>query len=151
MQIDALVLTKRSLSPKITTIFLLILLLLTPNLYAADLTSINDVDVLSVSARKTNNSTLYVSFFYKNSRTDKLVFWRGMTSQMSCDAYELIGNIHEKRKGKYLGSLKNHPVSSFSQGVYIEIVTSKEKWGLVDCAWTYGGKYYYGEDTFIQY
>ena len=44
--------------------------------YCADnrLTSVNDVDSFDVIAYKKTNTTLYVSFLYKNHKTDQLVF-----------------------------------------------------------------------------
>ena len=119
--------------------------------YCADnrLTSVNDVDSFDVIAYKKTNTTLYVSFLYKNHKTDQLVFWQNTSCDINCDVYELLGNRGNKQKGRNIGSYKNS-LNSFSQGIYIDVVTTNEEWGLVDCGWTYGGKKYYGETTFLQ-
>lgn len=116
-----------------------------------ELTSVNDVDSIDVSAYKKNTSTLYVSFLYKNHKTDQLVFWRGYRTQASCDVYELIGNVFDKQKGRFIGEIKNHDLNDFNQGLYIEVATTGEKWGIVECGWTFGGIKFYGERTFLQH
>ena len=115
-----------------------------------DLTSVNDVDSISLIAYKKNNSTLYVSFLYKNHRTDQLVFWKGVSSDVSCDVYELKGKGSNKERGTRLGSINQHSLNNFNQGVYIEVVTTNEEWGLVECGWTFGGIKFYGEQDFLQ-
>ena len=119
--------------------------------YCADnrLTSVNDVDSFDVIAYKKNNTTLYVSFLYKNHRTDQLVFWQNTSCDINCDVYELIGDGHNKQKGRNLGSYKGS-LNSYSQGIYIDVVETNEPWGLADCGWTYGGKKYYSERKFKQ-
>ena len=118
---------------------------------SSKLTSVNDIDMVDVSAYMKNDSTLYVKFFFKNFKHDQLVFWRGDRTQASCNVYELIGKSSDKRKGRLMGSIKNHDLNEFSQGIYIDVTTTKEKWGLVECSWTFGGRYFNGQDDFQQH
>lgn len=115
------------------------------------LTSVNDVGSIGVSAYKKNPSTLYVTFFYKSHKTDRLVFWQGVSSEVSCDVYELVGNRFDNKQGHHLGEIKQHRLSSYNQGVYIEVNTTGEKWGLVECGWTFGGIKFYGKKEFLQH
>lgn len=140
--------SKTNLSGLFVVFFLIILL---PSVSVAEeLRSVNDVDMINVIAYKKSQTTLYVSFLYKNYRNDKLVFWRDTSSEASCNVYELVGNERDKQKGSYIGSIKNHRLNDFSQGLYIDIVTTKEESGLVDCSWTFGGRHYNGNTTFSQ-
>jgi hypothetical protein len=117
-----------------------------------NLTSVNDVDALRLVAYKQNNSTLYVSFLYKNYRTDQLVFWRGTSlAEVSCNVYELTVDGFKKQKGSGIGAIKNHGLRDFNQGVYIDVVNTQATWGLVECSWTFGGRSIDGQTEFLQH
>jgi len=118
-----------------------------------DLTSLNDVNSIDIVAYKKNNTTLYVSFIYRHHRTDQLVYWKGSSSRVSCNVYELVDENKQKDRdiGRSIGSIRNHDLNDYYQGIYIDVVTTNEEWALVGCEWTFDGKTFYAEEKFLQH
>ena len=85
----------------------------------AELTSLRDVDLVSISAY-IKDGVLKVGIFYKNSNRDELVFWKTGTVSCSCEVYEMMGSPIDVKKGERIAK-KNKQLKRFGQDFYIDI------------------------------
>ncbi len=113
----------------------LFLILINPLLFGAErLTSLTDVDLISISARL-KDGIVKVHIYYKNCDQDRLVFWKEGEVLCVYALYENTGNILHPQKGPEITTGYKR-LTRYRQSFYIDIsegYLGKNNRAIIEC------------------
>lgn len=102
--------------------------------FAADLTSLQDIDMISLRAYM-KDGVVRVKIIYRNRDEDKLVFWRKGTISCYYAIYENVGNSLRPKKGEEILS-GSKDLNRFRQDFYIDMPAQymgPDKRAIIEC------------------